>query len=571
MENMTQRIEPFFLSKKTKKWINELNLFWVWRKEQNPFSKMTHIIEPLFLWTFFDMTHRIELIFQYDSKNFFHMTRIDFWQWFKEFNVWKRILTQRLEPFFLNMTQIIEPFLHDSKNWTFFRTVWIKDLNFVFSTWLKSWIFVIMTQKNWISFLKFESQNWTLFDKMTRRIVTFFQYDSKNWTFPILKSMTQRINLLFTWLKELSLLFFWKNFDCPEVNLLKILTQRISPFSLIQRVDFFFFEKNWTQRIETFCDMTQKIEFFLNTTQRIELFSQYDSKNWTLLKDDSQNWTIFAKKWLKESNPFSFQKTNMILRIEPFRQIWFTLRIQHFWTFSYDSKNWTYFYMTQRLEPSFFFSKMLTFKNRAFFSMTQRIEPFFSTTQRIELFSWNNDSQNWTFFLEKTTQRIELFYLDSKNCTFSIWLKELNLFYMTQNLSCFFFEKKDFQRIEAFWQRRLKELNFFCLIQRINLFYCDFQKIDFFKMIQRIEYDSKDWTSFSNLTQKNWTSFQLWLKKLNLFPIWLELNLFPIWLRRIEPLFWYMTQKNWTPLFMNMAQKFGSLNMTLGIDFSLWL
>ena len=93
--------------------------------------------------------------------------------------------------------------------------------------------------------------------------------------------------------------------------------------------------------------LKEQWSFWEIMTQRIELFFFLKKHN------DSKNWT-FSKN----------------LRIDPSLPIWLTPRIQAFWTFSYDSKNWTLF-----LEYDS--------KNWTCFKMTQRIEPCLKITQRI--------------------------------------------------------------------------------------------------------------------------------------------------------------------------------------------
>ena len=117
-------------------WLEELNTFLFEIKKLNPFVNLTHIIEPFFFrfeydshyWTFFlNMTQRNSFLF----LNMFEI------YWFSSKNMTQRIelfffenMTQRIEPFLLNltqrfflpffMTQILEPFSHDSKNFNFF-------------------------------------------------------------------------------------------------------------------------------------------------------------------------------------------------------------------------------------------------------------------------------------------------------------------------------------------------------------------------------------------------------------------------------------------------------------------
>ena len=162
--------------------------------------------------------------------------------------------------------------------------------------------------------------------------------------------------------------------------------------------------------------------------------------------------------------------------------------------------------MTHRIEPSFFHDS----KNWTFWNVTQRIEPFSSSKKRLKEFNLSQcDSKNWTFLSR---------------------LKELN-----EPSS---FKRNITQRIEHFfsWTWRT-ELNLFL------------------NMTHRIEPLKKD--------SKNWTAFQYDLKELNFF--------FDLLLKRLEPFFWFMTQKNWT-FFLehdaeNTTQRTGRfLNMTQWIE-----
>ena len=136
---MTQRIELFFVEKK--------------KTQTNEFLSMTHRNEPLFL-NFFKMTQRVEVFFQYVSKN---QNVSKNWTFF--FKMLKE----------LNLSFIWTTFLHDSTNWTFSQ----------FDS--KSWAFFLM----WLKELDF-------FLNMTRRINFFFL------------NMTQRSELCWTWPKEVS-------------------------------------------------------------------------------------------------------------------------------------------------------------------------------------------------------------------------------------------------------------------------------------------------------------------------------------------------------------------------------
>ena len=273
---------------------------------------------------------------------------------------------------------------------------------------------------------------------MTLRIEPFFQ-----------KKMTRRIDFLkninqiketFCWLKELNVSFTKKKTHRTE----PIFSYDTLNWTLLSNMT----HKNWTLLFY----MTQRIEPIFQMTQRIE----YDSKNWMNLSNMTQK-SFFFWTWFTELNLFS------ALLIE--WNIW-----------EYDSKNWTFFDLTQRIEPSvlhdpknwtfFFFFENLCFLKKSqiwtLFNMTQRIEPDFQNltkkkmnplhkrTQRIgpekicltpttKLFY---DSRNWTFkdgskilknfeiWLKDFEPLIEFFWQhDSKNWTlFLIRLKELNTF-----------------------------------------------------------------------------------------------------------------------------------------------
>ena len=145
----------------------------------------------------------------------------------------------------------------------------------------------------------------------------------------------QRIEPPFSnWLKELSPPF---QYDSKNGTLKKIwLTLRI-------------------QRIELFFSMTQRI---------VSFFFQCDSKNWTLFFECLNELNPFVD-WLKELNPVFF---NMTQKIELLK---------------YDSKNWTFFFEYDSQNQGLIFSiwrKELNVTQcieSSFFNLTQRIEPFF--------------------------------------------------------------------------------------------------------------------------------------------------------------------------------------------------
>ena len=336
-------------------------------------------------------------------------------------------------------------------------------------------------------FLQHDSQKlnlsfwtWSCLEKWLKELnpFVFFNNDSKDWT-------------LCQWLIELTLFYE------PLLNKswFFLLTQRIElSLNVTQSVDFFL---SVTQRIEpsSFWSMTQRIEpFFLNVTQRIgPIF-------WMWLffkKKNSKNWTLFQK---------------MTQRIELF--------------FLYDSKNWTFYCLTQRIEP--------------FSYLTQCIRLFLICLKELSLFS-KYDSKNWivflcnsknwtffefdsnfrTFFIEYDAINRTSFWVRLKDFLFSIWRKEWNfwkrlkelIFFlkMTQRIEPFFLH--DSQNWTFFWEIRFKELNLFLsMTQRIELFF---------------EYDSKNRTPFFDNTQwiepiflnlDQWIEPSLtWLEELNFF------------------------------------------------------
>ena len=182
--------------------------------------------------------------------------------------------------------------------------------------------------------------------------------------------------------------------------------------------------------------------------------------------------------------------------------------------------------------------------NLFFFSMTQRIEPFFWIwfTELNPFVKF--DSKNWTFF-EKRKNR----------------LKELNFFKMIQRFESFFFDvtqriELSFLHVSKAWLKDLilfikydlQELNllknmtqrseplFFCTTHRIELFWICLNELNLF-----FKCDSNSWTFFEH-DAKNWTLFLLNVTQ------------------RIErELFWY-DLKNWN--FSDMTQRIDSKNWT---------
>ena len=121
--------------------------------------------------------------------------------------------------------------------------------------------------------------------------------------------------------------------------------------------------------------------------------------------------------------------------------------------------------------------------------MTQGIGPFFSMTQRIELFFFSMTQRIWT---------LEHFYM---------WLKELNLlFYKTQRVGPFFSVT---QRIEPFFIHDSKNWTFFFFMtQRIGIFFSMTLRIEPFFHVWFTELNlfvssmTQNWTFFSNMTQR---------------------------------------------------------------------
>ena len=202
---------------------------------------------------------------------------------------------------------------------------------------------------------------------------------------------------------------------------------------------------------------------------RIQLFEKDDSKNRIFFsRYASKHWAFEKYDWLKEWNLFFFFRkndsknwifSNMTQRIEHFLQE-FDKQSKNCFLFKNDSKNWT------------FFEKYVS-KNSTFLKKKRCLEDF------SEKFHSNFKTFFWM------TQRIEFLF----NMTHRNWTLLLN---MSQSINLSFLEKMT-QRIEPLCPIWLKELNLF------------------------FQFDSKNWTSFSNLTHriepqrkndtKNWSSW----------------------------------------------------------------
>ena len=312
------------------------------------------------------------------------------------------------------MTHRIEPFSFklDSKNWIFFFEYDAKNWIFFFLIPLKEWNLFLVRLKEVNLFLTWLKEvNFFFFGKSLKELNFFFQYDSQNWTF--FNTNTTHRNGLISWIwrKELNPLFLEYDAKSWTVWFLKM-THRIEPsFFVTRRIELFFL--HMTQRIEVIFEWLKELNFFSVSTHRIELFLEQDSRNWTLFFKmtlrfepffslsmtqriepfsdttwlieplflyDPKNWTFFKKTqrnerffislkelnffpvWLTELNLF-FWKTKRITELNLF----FWMRLTEMDLFlEYDAKNWTLF-------------------------------------SWIWLFLWNISRANWSLFTESST------------------------------------------------------------------------------------------------------------------------------------------------------------------------
>ena len=369
--------------------------------------------------------------------------------------------------------------------------------------------------------------------------------------------MTLRIELLKVWLKALNPLFHYES------------TNRTHFSNMSQGIEPFF--KIWLEELNFFWILTQRIELFWVWRKELNLFSWIWRNDWFFLlnfvnkelnflfKNDSMNWI-----WLKGLNLFFFF-FNLTQRIELFvcfkmwlkelnfwtlLQIWLTLRIQPFWTFSYDSTNWTYFTwlkelnlieLSLELNLLFHDSKNWTLfwrdsMNWIFFVIQRIVLSLFNVIQRIESFLLN------------VTQRIESLLKNMKNWSFlQIWLRIepfLNLFIWLEEMNIFWLDSKNWtffemiQRIKPFcmWLKELKFLYKKWVQEWI--FRMWLKELKFFNMTQRIEYDAHNWTSlFSNMTHR------------------IEHLFSRIWRTDLNISFLEYDAQNWTSLFSNMTHR----------------
>ena len=418
-------------------------------------------------------------------------------------------MTQRIDPFF---------FEYDAKNWTFFFFNITQRIEPLFEYDSKNWIsFWVWLKKSNFFFFEYDSMNRT----------HFLECES-NWNFWLKNSQKKKNKIdFFTWPEESNPLFF-------------NMTQRIEPFSIGLKDSMLF---SLTQRIELCLNRTDRIgPFFLNMTQRIEIFSWFFYMS-TFFKNDAENWTLFLWIWRKELNPFFFECDvknlifflNMTQRIEPFSyltqrnellfldmndsmnwtfEIW--LKELNIWTMCQKkdsengSKNWTFcfsqnvsknwFFLkkknAQRIEPLFHFNYFVTWLNELnfFLNLTRRVEFFPIWLERVGLFFFEYDSKTWTFVW--------------------VWLKEVSLFFWT-------------------W---LKESTLFLkMTQRIEPF--------FLNVSQRME-------PFFKCDSKNWTSFWIWFRELNLCQIYTTQS------QRIELSFFFSIRLNELNIFLHVIHVF---------------
>ena len=471
-------------------WLKELNSFCIWLKELNLFlndSKNWTFLFSLKNWTlsYLNLAQRLEFFFEYDSKNWIFLTqRMNFFGKNSQRIEHLLDITQRIELFFFQnmtqrtepscfaqfdpemfllffMTQILEPFSHDSKNWTFFFTR-LNPFYYVFKNW--TFLKILDSKISWIEpFFNTTHRYWISLNT-THRIepYIFEKYDSSE------KNPFLGIRL-------------------TEIRLFLNVTQRIEPFNVLnmtQRTEPFSFFKIWPKEIEFFCWMwVQELNFS---------FEKYESKNWIpCLKYDSKNWTLLLIWiWLKELKLFFkrcysknwthfFQNDHQ--RIEPILSGSMSQRIELF--FCFEKKNGTSFCwiwleelntlfpdnMTQRIE--LFWKKNCGSKSRNFFHMILIIEP-------VPIFS-----KIWLKALHLLIFLTMKWGLKGLNF-FRVWLKKMNSFLdMTHIIEPSFFGYVTERNEPFLWVWFIKWNPFLSWIWL------------------------KELNSFVNLTHKNWTSF----------------------------------------------------------------
>ena len=216
----------------------------------------------------------------------------------------------------------------------------------------------------------------------------------------------------------------------------------------------------------------------------------------------------------------------------------------------YDS-NGTFFQIWHK-ELNFFW---VWLKELNFFSsnMTQRIEnpSFLEYDASTWTFFSKYDAKNWTIFENSfdMTQRFELILL--------IWLKELNSFLTgLEELGSFF---NTTQRIEPFLEIRLKVLFLWKnWLKELNSFF--------------FGYDSKNWTLFSDMTQRIEPIFnttrsieffkqKLWLKEFNFYLVKKHDSKNWTFFLVTKKVFFLKSSKNWT--FLNVTRRIETVSLCL--------
>ena len=209
-----------------------------------------------------------------------------------------------------------------------------------------------------------------------------------------------------------------------------------------------------------------------------------------------------------------------------------------FFFFEYDSQNrthffecdsnWNFWLKISQKNSKLIFSHDPKNRTRFFFNMTQRIEPFsiglkdlmlFSLTQRIELFLTRTDrigpfSWIWLRELKFFLGFLHVYF-------FQKWCRELNLFffeYDAKNWTLFFLWmwRQELELFSWIWR---KELNPFLIWSKeTNFYFSDMNdsKNCFFKQkilneLNFLKYDSKNWTFEPCVKKKlrEWNSFKM--------------------------------------------------------------
>ena len=145
------------------------------------------------------------------------------------------------------------------------------------------------------------------------------------------------------------------------------------------------------------------------------------------------------------------------------------------------------------------------------------------------------NSKNWTYFSDMT-HRIDLFFGMTLRIELFSNMTRWNELFFKYDSKNWIFDKNDSKNwIIFFWKKIfLKELIFLWWLKGLNFFRCKELNLFSSKMTQRIEpffceYDAKNWTFFFlQFDSKNWTFFLNWIQRVELFYwIWLkEFNLF---------------------------------------------